>query len=78
MRRVTLFHYFHSPEDYENGDTVNGNPSSFHHYVEVIVKEVVPVEVPHKCMTVNLDVTLEVVDDVSTSLSAAFCLSCLF
>uniref|UniRef100_A0A0P4W127 PKD/REJ-like domain-containing protein n=2 Tax=Scylla olivacea TaxID=85551 RepID=A0A0P4W127_SCYOL len=52
-----------SPEDYENGDTVDGIPSSFHHYVEVIVKEAMPVEVPHKCVTVNLDVILEVVDD---------------
>lgn len=36
-----------------------------HHYVQAIVKEFMPVAVPHKCMKVNQDVNLDVMDDVS-------------
>ncbi|XP_068233382.1 polycystin-1-like [Palaemon carinicauda] len=51
----------------QGGDLVDGVKTSAHHYATAILKENVPVQMTHICTTVNLDVTLEVVDFVDAA-----------
>ncbi|KAK8728463.1 hypothetical protein OTU49_017474, partial [Cherax quadricarinatus] len=52
-----------SPQASAGGDIVAGVPSTSHHYVAAIVKENMPVQLAHSCITVNVDVNLKVTDD---------------
>ncbi|KAG7157020.1 Polycystin-1-like 1 [Homarus americanus] len=65
-----------SPVERQWGDVVDGVPTTSHHYVAAVVKEKMPIQLAHICTTINVDVTLDVVDDDATAAALANHTSC--